>query len=170
MIRLIFDEFNEIRRKKLNPENKLVSAKILGTKKIVKQNHDRKNPFVFQEPRHPEDFPEFSIPGSFFSSPGVSVNFCLFVQPVTNEAKDFRSKITFFSVTKKPYFFSSKLIFWRKCEELLADFGPKPTTLEICKKRKRERRLFCGTEAIRPFDVVEVENPINIFQSSVISF
>ena len=45
---------------------KLVSAKILGTKKIVKQNHDRKNPFVFQEPRHPEDFPEFSIPGSFF--------------------------------------------------------------------------------------------------------
>ena len=59
----------KLEEKKLNPEMKLVSAKILGTKKIVKQNHDRKNPVVFQEPRHPEDFPEFSIPGSFFRHP-----------------------------------------------------------------------------------------------------
>ena len=142
MIRLIFDEFNEIRRKKLNPEMKLVSAKILGTKKIVKQNHDRKNPFVFQEPRHPEDFPEFSIPGSFFSSPGVSVNFCLFVQPVTNEAKDFRSKITFFSVTKKTYFFF-KTDFLAQMRRTFGGLWAETNQAgNLQKKKKREKTLL----------------------------
>ena len=135
MIRLIFDEFNEIRRKKIKPWNETSFGKNF-------RNHDRKNPFVFQEPRHPEDFPEFSIPGSYFSSPGVSVNFCLFVQPVTNEAIDFRSKITFFSVTKKTYFFF-KTDFLAQMRRTFGGLWAETNQAgNLQKKKKREKTLL----------------------------
>ena len=120
---------------------KLVSAKILGTKKIVKQNHDRKNPFVFRN----QDIGRFSgifRSGQFFSSPGVSVNFCLFVQPVTNEAKDFRSKITFFSVTKKTYFFF-KTDFLAQMRRTFGGLWAETNQAgNLQKKKKREKTLL----------------------------